>query len=206
MSRAHIVTEGKGSSSGLFSSSRVRSAAFLAHASCREGGGELLLPKVGGTSAIKTLARCLSCATAVLLAALTLGTGIAWGDPLVGLKYSDAAGKIAGWNGKAVVATVSGDQLELDDCVVTSWQRSIFLDSTGTNGRKNEFRLHLNCNNGVAAPGKPGNSLSSEAGAKAKKEQQAAANINKHPEYCSKSEAVAQWCANICKRTGLCEI
>lgn len=155
---------------------------------------------------IKWIVRYASVFAAVLLSAMTLGVTVASADQLAGLKYSDAASKIAGWNGKAVIATVSGDQLELDECVVTSSQKSLFLDTEGKNSRSNEFLLHLNCNNGIAGPGEPGNSLSSPAGAKAKKDQQAAASINKNPQYCESSDAVAKWCENVCNRTGLCEI
>ena len=64
---------------------------------------------------------------------------------MTGKSYSDAAAKISGWNGEAVIATVTGNQLEMGDCIVTSWQKSMFLDSLGEDSRSNEYLLHLNC-------------------------------------------------------------
>jgi hypothetical protein len=101
---------------------------------------------------------------------------------------------------------VNGDQLETDDCIVTSWQRSMFLDTDGENSRSNQFLLHLNCNNSLASPGNPGYSLSSEVGAKARKDQEAATNIKEHPEYCERSDDNMQWCEGVCERTGMCEV
>ena len=150
--------------------------------------------------------RVLSVFVAAILAAFLFGSGVASADQLTGQTYQDAKGKISGWNGEAVIATVSGDQVDTDKCVVTSWQKSTFLDADGRNTRSNEFLLHLNCNNSVASPGNPGYSALSPEGVKAKKDQQSAASINKNPEFCQKSDDVAKWCENVCKRTGLCEI
>ena len=52
------------------------------------------------------------------------------------------------------------------------------------NTRSNEYLLALNCNNHVATPGHPGNSVMTPEGAQAKKDQEAAANINKNPACC----------------------
>ncbi|RWA20824.1 hypothetical protein [Mycolicibacterium elephantis] len=64
-----------------------------------------------------------------------VGPGVASADPYIGKKYSDAAAQIAKRNGKPVVATVQGSALQ-DDCTVTNWHKSIFLDSRGRNHRK----------------------------------------------------------------------
>ena len=144
------------------------------------------------------------CASAL---ALPLGSGLASAaDPYVGKTYGDASAAISNRNGTPVVATVSGSALELDKCVVTSWARSNFLDSEGRNRRRNEYRLNLNCNNPVASPGHPGNSSVTPEGIKAKKDEKSAANINKNPAICQKSEQNMTWCVNLCKRTGLCEV
>ena len=74
------------------------------------------------------------------------------------------------------------------------------------NSRKNDYVLNLNCNNHLASPGHPGNSAMTPEGAKAKTEQQQAANINKSPAWCQTSDARLKWCEGVCKRTGLCEI
>lgn len=141
--------------------------------------------------------------------ALSLGHGsglASAADPFVGKKYSDAAAGISKRNGTPVVATVSGSALELDDCIVTSWSQSLFLDSSGSNRRSTEYRLNLNCNNPVAEPGHPGNSAMTPQGIAAKKEQKTAANINKNPEWCQQSDKNMETCVKFCNSNGLCEV
>ena len=150
--------------------------------------------------------RILSVVGAILFSVTMLGSGIASADPLVGKTYSDASAFIAKYNGKPVIATVIGSELATDDCVVTSWHMSKFLNSSGRNARGDEWLLSLNCNNRLAAPGSPGNSAMSPEGVQAIKQQQAAANINKDPTFCYKRDVDLQWCKEICKQTRLCEI
>lgn len=155
----------------------------------------------------KLSARLLAAACAAALSAVaTFGSGVASADALVGKTYSDAAAAISDWEGKAVIATVTGNQVETDDCIVTSWNQSMFLDGRGKNNRGNEFLLNLNCNNALASPGHPGNSLMTPQGTQAKKDQQAAAEINGYPAVCEKNDDLAAWCEKICNRTGMCEI
>lgn len=145
---------------------------------------------------------------------LMLGSGFASAaDQLIGKKYSDATTLISKWNGSAVVATVSGSALALDDCIVSSWGKSIFLNSNGDNRRSNEYRLNLNCNNPLASPGHPGNSLMTPEGVKAKADQdkkadelRVANNINTNPDGCRTSPDKLKNCINFCKRTELCEL
>jgi hypothetical protein len=150
--------------------------------------------------------RALGVIGAAMFSLTMLGGGVASADGLTGKTYDEAAATISGWNGTPIVATVSGDQLEKENCIVTSWHASIFLDSSGENTRTKNYLLNLNCNSRVASPGHPGNSSMAPDAALAKKEQQAAANINKDPSYCDKDDAHARSCVQICKRTGLCEV
>jgi hypothetical protein len=92
--------------------------------------------------------------------AAMLGAGVANADPK-GKTYKDARAEISGWNGvTAALSTVSGDQLDLDDCIVTSWTKSSAVSALGeSDGTK--ALLNLNCNARVAAAGKPGNSAMS---------------------------------------------
>lgn len=143
---------------------------------------------------------------AVVLTAVTLGSGIASADPLIGKRYSDAVSWISQRNGKPVVTTVSGSQLALDDCIVSSWTQGGFRNSRGRNDRWNEFYLHLNCNKQLASAGHPGNSLASPDGKKRKKQEDWAASINEHPEQCRRSEAAFENCRSFCERTKLCTI
>ena len=128
------------------------------------------------------------------------GSGVASADALTGKSYSDAAAWISGRNGTPVIATVIGSQLETDDCIVTSWHTSIFLDSSGDNSRSKEYLLHLNCNNLVASPGHPGNSAVTPEGALAKRQQERAANINAHPERCQKNEQTLENSSQVLRR------
>jgi len=92
-----------------------------------------------GTS-VKILCIHLVCVFAAMtVMAMGFGSGIASAaDPLIGKKYSDASSWISRRNGTPVVATVSGSQLALDDCIVVSWSKGGFLNSRGKNDRRNE--------------------------------------------------------------------
>ena len=152
------------------------------------------------------IVRILGSVGAVILSVTMLGSGVASADALTGKSYDDAAGYISGRNGNPVVGTMSGNQVQTGDCIVTSWHMSNFLNSSGENDRRSDYVLNLNCNNPVASPGNPGNSVMSPEGAAAKIEQQTAINISKNPAWCEDSESRMQRCEAICKRTGLCEI
>lgn len=151
------------------------------------------------------LVRILGVVGAAILSVMMFGSGVASAD-LVGLTYDEAAEWISSRNGTPVVGTVSGDQLDTGDCVVVSWQTSKFLNSSGDNDRAKDFLLNLNCNNLVASPGNPGNSVMTPQGAQAKKEQQAATKINNNPTWCETTDEAMEYCEKICTRTGLCEV
>jgi hypothetical protein len=150
--------------------------------------------------------RILGAVGAAILSMTMLGSGVASADALTGKTYDEAAAYISGRNGKAVVSTVSGSALQTGDCIVTSWHKSIYLDASGNNGRKNDYLLSLNCNNHLASPGNPGNSVMSPEGVTAKKDEQAATRISKNPAWCQKADKNMQYCQKLCKRTGLCEV
>jgi hypothetical protein len=135
-----------------------------------------------------------------------LGSGVASADGFIGLSWDDAAAAISSKNGTAVVGTVTGAQVDIGACLVTSWHKSQFLNSSGTNDRKKEFVFNLNCNNALASPGHPGNSAVSPEGVKAKNDQLTATRINKNSSWCDTSDNAMTYCQSICKRTGLCEV
>jgi len=144
---------------------------------------------------------------AVALSMTMFGSGVASAkDYYAGQTYDQAVENITKYNLTPVVGAVSGDQLALSDCLVTSSHKSKFLNSSGVNDRSKEVVLNLNCNNKIAEPGHPGNSAVSPQGAQAKKDMQAAATINKNPAVCQKNEDYAKWCEVVCKRSGLCEV
>jgi hypothetical protein len=151
--------------------------------------------------------RILGAVGAVAVSVTVFGSGVASAkDYYVGQTYDQAAANIAKYNGSPVIGAVNGDQLATGDCIVTSSHKSSFLNSSGVNDRASDVVLNLNCNNRVAEPGHPGNSAASPQGLQAKKDQQAAATINKNPALCQKSEDFATWCQVVCKRSGLCEV
>jgi hypothetical protein len=151
--------------------------------------------------------RVLSVVSGALVLLAMFGSGAASArDGLTGKTYDEASSYISEHNGTPVVGTVAGDQLEIGDCIVVSWHVSNFLNSSGKNDRKHDFVFNLNCNNLVAAPGKPGNSVMSPQGVAAKKDQVAAGNISKHPEWCQTTDQRMQYCQKICKSTELCSI
>jgi hypothetical protein len=154
---------------------------------------------------MKILRRVLVVVCGALLTLTALGSSPASADPYVGKTYAEAASKISERNGKPVVATVSGSQLSTDKCIVVSWTKSIFRDSSG-DSRRREFLLNLNCNRALASPGHPGGSIMTPEGRQGKKDEAAAASITKNPAVCQRSENHAKWCARVCTATGLCEV
>lgn len=152
------------------------------------------------------------CVTAVGVAALSAaavfaGAGVAHADEYTGTSYSDASSLLSSRGATPVVATVYGSTLPLDDCIVTSWRQSMFLDA-GHNGagRSNEILLNLNCNAAVASPGVPGNSAASPEGARAKKDDENAAYIRQDPTACYANDENLQYCQRICDKTKKCEV
>jgi hypothetical protein len=153
------------------------------------------------------IVRTLGAVGAAVLSVAMFGAGVACAsDQLIGKTYSEASAYISQYKGKPVIATVTGDQLEIDECIVTSWQMSKFLNSSGKNERGNEWRLSLNCNNPLAAPGKPGNSAMSPGGVNTKTEEHGAEYINENPSVCDQDKDHKDWCVTICARTKLCEV
>lgn len=145
-------------------------------------------------------------APVLVVTGISIGAGVASAaDPLIGRKYSDAAAWVSR-RGTPVVATVSGSQLPLDDCIVVSWSRGGFLNSRGRDDRRNHYYLNLNCNNAVASPGHPGNSVMTPEGARGKRQRDNAKLIAQKPERCYKDEKTLENCRKICESTRLCKV
>src|SRR5689334_8919601 len=154
-----------------------------------------------------SVARILSLAAGIIVLLAMFGTGVASAkDLFIGKTYAEAAAVITDRKGTPVVSTVTGDQLPTDDCIVTGWHTSKFLNSEGKNDRAGQFLLSLNCNKDVATPGHPGNSVMSPQGAQGKKDQTTAETIAKRPGWCHTAEQRLEYCQKVCKRTGLCEV
>jgi hypothetical protein len=131
---------------------------------------------------------------ATTVATMLFGSGIATAsDPLVGKTLAEATSKMADWKATPVVASVFGSVLASDDCIVTSWHKSNFLDASGKKTGTANIYLNLNCNAALASPGTPGNSLNSPQGKLEKKNDETAVFVNTHPEYCQKKPTNCDW-------------
>jgi hypothetical protein len=111
---------------------------------------------------ISFIARCAAASGAAAVSTALFGTGIAVADGLVGKTYTEASAALAQSNKTPVVATVVGDQMTRDDCIVTRSQ---------SKHGSNDVLLYLNCNAEAASANSPGYSAASPEGRAAKKEQ-----------------------------------
>jgi hypothetical protein len=132
-----------------------------------------------------------------------LGATAAHADSPVNKKYSDAKSIVEDWGATPVLSTVSGDQLALDDCIVTSYTKSSAVSALGEDDG-NKVLLNLNCNAKVAEAGVPGNSAMTPQGKAAKQDIKVANQINKNPKGCYESDDDLAYCKRVCNRTGLC--
>ena len=135
----------------------------------------------------------------VALGLLVTGGGVSAADYYAGQTYEKAAEGITNAGNKAVIASVVGDQLATNDCIVT---RSVIGPNKDASGRSRggQILLYLNCNAPLAAPGVPGNSAASTEGKVAQKELQTA-------EYCAGADQQGnENCATFCEtRAMLCQ-
>ncbi len=129
-----------------------------------------------------------------------LGAGVAAAAPdLSGQTYGKAAAQIKSWGSTPVIATVVGDQLATDDCIVTKSAVDGNLDSSGRARSPSRFLLSLNCNATLAGPGKPGNSLASPEGRNTKQDLANIAWLNQNPSENVASSSPA-WAKVICEK------
>ena len=139
----------------------------------------------------------------VVLGSLGMGHASA-NNEYAGQTYAEASGRISGGGGTVVIASVVGSQVQTDDCIVMSSRKSSNLDSSGRS-RGYQIQLDLNCNQALAQPGKPGNSLASETGSEAKKVLSWIETWNKgNVNSCIKNAESAKWCLGQCEKYGGC--
>ncbi|MCI4673434.1 hypothetical protein [Candidatus Mycolicibacterium alkanivorans] len=146
-----------------------------------------------------------------VLVAGVFGTGAAAASPpYYGMTYAKAVGIMQSKGQTPAIATVIGSQLPTDDCVVTNAYKSFTLDSSGRTAHRGTWMLDLNCNRAVAQAGKPGNSVMTPEGQKAKaidikstsiSDDFAKATKNGKAPWC---EANARRCQQICDSSGMC--
>ena len=151
-------------------------------------------------------------AVAGLLAAVGfLGAGAASAaPPYYGMTYAKVAEIMSGKGQTPSIATVIGSQLPTDECIVVNAYKSFTLDSSGRTAHRGTWMLALNCNRAVAQAGKPGNSIMTPEGQKARAIELKGTSIsnnfaksvaaNKAP-WC---EANAVRCQQICDQSGTC--
>jgi hypothetical protein len=137
-----------------------------------------------------------------MFALVAYGSGVASADPLLGKTYSDASAVASGWNRDVVIETVAGSRLAQADCIVASWRKWDKRDADGNVVK--QVLMNLNCNQGLASAGNPGNSLASPEGRQRAKDNVMAAGIAKNDKDCHQSDAAMAWCQALCHRTGLC--
>ena len=136
------------------------------------------------------------------------GTSAAIQD-LTGMTYGKAAEQVKSWNWTPVIASVVGDQLALDDCIVTSSGQAANKDSSGRS-RGGQLNLNLNCNAPLAAPGKPGMSAASPQGREVKAKQEPGIKYSQDYEW-AVANGVTPWCEDnsasckqVCDESGSC--
>jgi hypothetical protein len=133
---------------------------------------------------------------------MAFGSGVAHADPLVGMTYSAASAAVSKWGSTAIVSTVVGDSLVLDDCVVTSSRRTPNMKDNFDH--KTGYLLALNCYPKVAGPGTPGNSAASVAGRTEKKNSATAEWINTTSDGAKWCSDNLKDCKNFCDAFGKC--
>jgi hypothetical protein len=103
---------------------------------------------------------------AAAVALTMVGGGVANADDqIVGQYYKDAKARIGQMGLTPVVATTVGDRKDWDNCIVTSANKSSFLDGSG-NKAGNEMLVNLNCYSKYGTALWPGYSLQSPEGRK----------------------------------------
>jgi hypothetical protein len=103
---------------------------------------------------------------AAAVALTMVGGGVANADDqIVGQYYKDAKARIGQMGLTPVVATTVGDRKDWDNCIVTSANKSSFLDGSG-NKAGNEMMVNLNCYSKYGTALWPGYSLQSPEGRK----------------------------------------
>jgi hypothetical protein len=144
---------------------------------------------------MKTATRAFGTLAVAAAAAISFGSGTAVAaDPLVGKTLKDASAVMSeNWNATAVVESVVGSLLDRDSCIVTSWHKSAYLDSSGNKRGTSNIYVNLNCNAAVASAGTPGNSAESAVGRQEVKNNETAEYMNSHPEYCLNNAASCDW-------------
>jgi hypothetical protein len=112
----------------------------------------------------------LSAGSAVAASALMalFGTGVASADDYAGQTYADASSAASDAGLDVIVASRVGDQVEQDECIVTSSQGAPFLHGDDFARVENTVMFNLNCNAGYASATDPGPSVASPAGREAK--------------------------------------
>lgn len=108
-------------------------------------------------------------------------SGAAWAaDPLVGKTYAEATDVINKWKGHVVVASVIGDQLTRDKCIVSAWKKDT---------KSGKFALSLYCDGAVAQGGDAGRSAASPEGRAAKQHENNVTYLRENPDVCAQMKA-----------------
>lgn len=105
------------------------------------------------------------------------GGGVATAvDALVGQTYADATAQILKWKAHPVLASVVGDVVDMDKCIVTSWRKDI---------KAAKIFLSVYCADSFATALNPGHSLGSQEGRTAKHHDEEVKWLRDHPDFCA---------------------
>lgn len=120
---------------------------------------------------------------ALAAAVVAAGPAQAASSPnVVGQKYADATGALAGAGYGIIVSTTTGDELSRDDCIVTHQQdRTVPPPENTDASATKQTLLSLNCDAAVASATKSGNSLASPEGRAAEAAAKASATAAPPP-------------------------
>ncbi|KDF00735.1 hypothetical protein Y900_017785 [Mycolicibacterium aromaticivorans JS19b1 = JCM 16368] len=134
----------------------------------------------------------------IFLTAFSFGGGIAGAVPdWSGQAYGKASKEISQYGYTAAIASVVGDQVPLDDCLITRSSKASKLNSSGRSPGT-EILLHLDCFGKLAEPGKPGNSAASPEGRQTKNDLLQLEYFNINPDKCAKPLDV--YCKMMCTK------
>lgn len=135
--------------------------------------------------------------------ALISAPGIAHADPLAGKTYAEATAEVAKWgSAKLIISTIVGGTLELDDCIVTSSQKTSSVQNNFEH--RSGMLVALNCTAKLAGAGVPGNSAASVEGRTQKKNETTADWINNNSDGTKWCLDNADKCKGFCDTTKLC--
>lgn len=136
---------------------------------------------------MKPTARIFSTVGALTLSLAAFGSGVASADNYAGQTYGDVSSALSKAGQTGVIASVVGEIKDQSACIVDHSQKAPWVSGSNFSPVTNTVLLYLNCNDALASPGHPGNSLASPEGRAEKQKEEA-------KEWKATTPDGAQWC------------